>query len=110
MLLFRRLTDKKQIARYLAGLLKANLTSGRKVLWFLSGGSSIELEAATSKELMGVNLENLTVTLCDERYGKLGHADSNWQLLQQAGLNLPRAKIQPVLSGESPKLTTSNYA
>lgn len=40
---------------------------------------------------------NLIVTLMDERYGPLGHADSNWQQLIGAGIDFGRAQAYPVL-------------
>jgi 6-phosphogluconolactonase/glucosamine-6-phosphate isomerase/deaminase len=38
-------------------------------------------------------LANLTVALSDERYGKPGHADSNWQQLKVAGFKTGDANI-----------------
>ena len=38
-------------------------------------------------------LANLTIGLSDERYGKPGHADSNWQQLEVAGLKTGDADV-----------------
>ena len=37
--------------------------------------------------------------LTDERYGPVGHPDSNWSQLLQKGFDLPQAKLVPVLTG-----------
>ncbi len=52
---------------------------------------------ATAKKLEGMELKNLTVTLTDERHGAVGHKDSNWQQLLDAGFKLTGAVLQPVL-------------
>lgn len=64
---------------------------------------------AISRQLEDIDLSNLTVTLSDERYGPLGHNDSNWTQLEQLGLYLPGANMQPVLSGKSLEQTVKDY-
>ena len=78
--------------------LRQHLEAGERVLWFVTGGSSIALEAKMSQQLAGAPLEHLTVTLTDERPGPVGHADSNWRLLAETGFNLPGATLHPVLT------------
>lgn len=90
-----------------------HLRAGRRVLWLLAGGSAIPVEVAIAKRLRtsGTSLESLTVTLTDERYGPVGHADSNWQQLETAGFVLPGARLQPVLSeGASLEQTAQTFA
>jgi 6-phosphogluconolactonase/glucosamine-6-phosphate isomerase/deaminase len=57
----------------------------------------------------GKNLESIAVTLTDERYGPVGHADSNWQQLLYSGFVLPGAKLIPVLNGASRTETARTY-
>jgi len=87
------------VADYTAGLITAQLDAGRRVLWLISGGSAIPVAVAAAAELAGRDLGRLTVSLIDERYGAVGHADSNWRKLEAAGLSLPGAQLQPVLAG-----------
>lgn len=69
------------VARHLSGLLKQ-----QPVTWFVSGGSNVTCEAETVRLLAGSPyLQRLTIALIDERFGAVGHADSNWQQLTQAG-------------------------
>lgn len=81
----------------------ASLLETRNVTWFVSGGSNIALETETLNLLVAqqASLENLTILLIDERFGAVGHAESNWQLLLEAGfmidgptilLRLPKQK------------------
>ncbi len=73
-----------------------HLRNGKKVLWLVSGGSNIALEVATMQQLSGTE-DNLTVMLTDERYGDIGHADSNWQQLLKAGFVDGNATVIPTL-------------
>ncbi len=90
--------------------LREHLNKGDKVLWFLSGGSAIKIEAAVAAQLDVANLGNLTVALVDERYGRPGHDDSNWKQLNNAGFDLPAAGKIEVLSSKSMPETASDYA
>jgi 6-phosphogluconolactonase/glucosamine-6-phosphate isomerase/deaminase len=97
------------LAFYVGDLLR----SGKKVLWFISGGSNIPIAVKTmSVTRSRVSREcfpNLTVMLTDERYGPTGHADSNWQQLKDSGFDFNGIKSLPVLTGLPLKETTSNY-
>ena len=71
-------------AEHLTRVITTHLSAGERVLWLLSGGSGSKVVIETAKQLASSNLENLSVTLTDERFGSIGHADENWQ---QALLN-----------------------
>ena len=47
--------------------------------------------------------------LTDERYGSVGHRDSNWQQLLDKGFILPQAKLIPVLFGDDKKNTVEKF-
>jgi len=53
------------------------------VLWLVPGGSNIPIAVEAMdmirKEMSGLSLKYLTITLSDERYGSVGHKDSNWK-------------------------------
>src|SRR5579862_5568705 len=85
---------------YLSELLKTHLEKGENVLWLVAGGSAMDIAAEVAKRLSaGPNLERLTVTLTDERYGPVGHPDSNWRQLSERGFLLPGAHLMAVLDG-----------
>jgi 6-phosphogluconolactonase/glucosamine-6-phosphate isomerase/deaminase len=109
-MVYKKVSSAEPVINYLTGLLKSKLASGEKVLWLVPGGSSIGVAAAVSRNLTGLDLSNLTVTLTDERYGPMGHPDSNWLQLEQAGFHLPGAQLVPVLHGHSVEETTAEYA
>lgn len=78
----------------------SELTDDKKVLWLLSGGSNI---AIATHIMDGVSAElsvNLTISLIDERYGPVGHPDSNFASLLSAGFDAKQATVIPVLRGE----------
>lgn len=110
---FIKIKDQAEAGEILAKKIGEYLGHGKKVLWLISGGSNIILEVEILnilKRAFGDNLkENLAVTLTDERYGKVGHEDSNWQQLILAGFNFTIVKCIPVLSGLEPKETVIEF-
>ena len=109
-LTFRQVTSAGSVAAYLARVIGEKLRSGKHVLWLVPGGSAIAVAAETSKRLPDVTLENLTVTLTDERYGDFGHSNSNWPQLQAAGFTLPGATLLPVLNGDDMPSAVQRFA
>ena len=90
------------------------LNAGRSVLWLVCGGSNVAAAVAAMERIHALAepgaIELLTVGLTDERYGPVGHADSNWQQLVDAGLNLRKVSAMPVLIGRSLEATVVDYA
>lgn len=99
----------QRAALYLAGRLNRCLEAGERVLWLVPGGSAIKVATEASK-LLKPPLTRLTATLTDERFGLVGHADSNWRQLSEAGFKLPGAKMLPVLRGLPLQETADKYA
>lgn len=96
-------------AGHIASAIKDNLTSGKKVLWLLSGGSGIRVVLEAARQLEGVELSNLSVTLTDERYGPIDHSDENWKQLIDGGLTLPGASLYRPLVGADRRTTTDQF-
>lgn len=85
MLTFHYEPDTVAAAAVLTTRLTEELRANGSVLWLVSGGSNIALSVQVMRDLPEDMLPRLTCLLTDERYGKPGHADSNWQQLAQAG-------------------------
>ena len=77
------------------------------VLLLLSGGSNVKTAVALRERLAIKN--ELTVGLTDERYSEVGHSNSNWTAMLEAGFNTDKIKVLPVLEGEPVEETTENY-
>ena len=73
------------------------LGDGLQVLWLVPGGSNIPLTVAVMAQLPDELTEHLTILLTDERYGELGHPDSNTRQLDETGFLPKRATVIPVL-------------
>jgi 6-phosphogluconolactonase/glucosamine-6-phosphate isomerase/deaminase len=89
-----------------------SLAAGEHVLWLVSGGSNIATSVAIMAELgrdLPAALPRLTVMLTDERFGPVGHPDSNWQQLSAAGFNFEKVLAIPVLSGLPLEVTIERY-
>ncbi len=93
--------------------LQAELHSGKHVLWLLCGGSGVADEASILKNLLAsTDASRLHVMLMDERFGPVGHSDSNWQQLQDAGCDFKAQQATPVLTQTDQTLdeTVAAYA
>ena len=111
---FVQATDPAPGIKAMALRISDALNAGRKVLWLVCGGSNIST-AVKAMELVRQNtkpdvIPNLTVGLTDERYGTPGHKNSNWQQLVDAGFNMHRSALMPVLIGKSLEATVRDYA
>jgi 6-phosphogluconolactonase/glucosamine-6-phosphate isomerase/deaminase len=110
---FIKLKDQSEEGEIVAKKIGEYLKDNKKVLWLLSGGSNILLEVETLnilKQEFGESLkESLAVTLTDERYGNIGHADSNWIQLLQNGFDISAVRALPVLCGLEPKETVIKF-
>lgn len=102
-------TNINQISEFLASKIINELEQNKKVLWFVTGGSSTILGSVASKIIAQKSHANLTVMLTDERYGSIEHKDSNWQKLLATGFMLPQANLIPVLNGEDRATTTKKF-
>jgi len=106
-------TDVETPAKFLAESILRQLESGKKVLWFATGGSSIPVVIETAR-IIGKSshsgiCRNLHITLTDERYGPQGHPNSNWKQLIDKGFNLPDAKLIHILTGRDIVETTKTF-
>jgi len=99
----------EKAATQTANRLINHLNKGERVLLLLSGGSGTAIAIAMAKKLYDSKLTNLFVTMTDERYGKVGHADENWQQLLDAGFNLPGATMYRPLVGKDIQKTTELF-
>ena len=110
---FCKISSPEPVIAYLALTISRHLAEGEKILWLVSGGSAINIVVEVAKRLESAdidNVANLTVSLIDERYGSVGHPDSNWQQLKDAGLKIDGANLRPVLKNKSLEQTVKDYA
>lgn len=86
------------------------LAAGKRVLWLVSGGSNIPVSVQIMDNISSELSRNLSVMLADERYGEIGHPESNWAQLLQAGFEAKQATSLPILkAGLDFEQTTVNY-
>jgi 6-phosphogluconolactonase/glucosamine-6-phosphate isomerase/deaminase len=93
----------------LAEQINQHLLADKKVLWIISGGSNIPKTVSIMQLLAQSNLGLLTIILGDERFGSVGHTDSNAQQLENAGFNSGKAKFIPILIDESINHTVKTF-
>ena len=86
------------------------LKKNKNVLWLVSGGSNIESVVKIMATIPEELHMQLTIMPVDERYGDVGHSDSNYQQLLTAGFKVGDAIFLSVLeSGLSLEETTDRY-
>lgn len=110
MIIYRKVSQPEPVVRYLADSINHHLENHQKVLWLVPGGSAMDVAVQASRDLADKNLDLLTITLTDERYGPIYHKDSNWFQLKIKGFNLQKAKLLAVLNGESLQITAQKYS
>lgn len=111
-LILKTTTKSEDAANFVASTVLNKLNSGRQVLLFLTGGSSISVGIKIADILKEQNenlIRNLIITLTDERYGPVRHTDSNWQQLTEKGFTLPQAKLIPILIGDDRDITVRKF-
>jgi 6-phosphogluconolactonase/glucosamine-6-phosphate isomerase/deaminase len=107
--MYQPVDNMQHVAYTIANIIIAQLAADKNVLWLVPGGSSIAIAALAAQEITVVPHSNLAVTLTDERYGPVGHSDSNWQQLMEIGFSLPDARLFPVLTGADRVRTTTEF-
>lgn len=100
-------TDTTTAERQLFQRLFDELQSDKQVLWLLSGGSNIQAAVRIMEAIPDDISQKLSLALIDERYGPVGHTDSNWQQLEAAGLDAKQAEIIPCLQPEMSHAATA---
>lgn len=104
-------TDEPLVAaaEHVADSIRRELLAGRRVLWLLSGGSSLTIATLAAAELRDIDHSRLSVTMTDERYGAPGHDDENWQQLLNSGFELPGATLYRPLTGDALDDTVAHF-
>ncbi|HSX33609.1 MAG TPA: 6-phosphogluconolactonase [Candidatus Saccharimonadales bacterium] len=101
-------SSPESAVKQLVAKLDAALSHHTHVVWFLSGGSALPIAVQVMAQLTQ-DLSKLTIMQIDERFGPVGHKDSNWQQLQDAGFEARGARCQPVLTGLPLEETVARY-
>ena len=102
-------TKAEDAANFVVSSILNQLKLGKRVLFFMAGGSSISVAVKVAELLREHPHQNLTITLTDERYGPSDHFNSNYFQLLEKGFNLPEAKLIPVLIDDDRNITTKKF-
>lgn len=105
---FARHKPKQSAIDNLAKAINQAIHEGKHVLWMISGGSTIDVTVQARNQL--INTTNLVVMQVDERFGPVGHANSNWQQLLDRGFDTNNLVCHPILIGEEFDSTASAYS
>ncbi|HVX24215.1 MAG TPA: 6-phosphogluconolactonase [Candidatus Saccharimonadales bacterium] len=73
------------------------LAAEKCVVWLICGGSNIPASVQVMRTIPKRLRDHLIILLIDERYGPVGHPDSNAAQLEQAGFRPTEAHWLPIL-------------
>jgi 6-phosphogluconolactonase/glucosamine-6-phosphate isomerase/deaminase len=107
---FMKTADQANGEVDLAEELRKGLFAEQKILWLVPGGSNVPTTVTVMQQISEAPLKNLTIMLGDERYGQVGHPDSNSQQLTEAGFDPGEATFIPVLENKPLSDTVADYA
>ena len=94
---FIRAEGAQELISYCVDTLLSHLKNDEKVLFLLPGGSNIASGVSIIRSVPQEYNHLLTLGLTDERYGPIGHMDSNQQQYKDAGLDLTIYDYLPML-------------
>lgn len=100
----------EEVDGFISASILNQLKLNKKVLFLISGGSCIPVTVRIAEIIKDYPYKDLTIMLMDERYGDVGHPDSNWYQLMQKGFDLPNAKLIPTLTGDDRIVTTKKFS
>jgi 6-phosphogluconolactonase/glucosamine-6-phosphate isomerase/deaminase len=103
----RQTTSVDNIAGHIVNSLERELGYGRRAVFFVSGGSTIPVAVEVRNKLK--NTKGLSIMQVDERFGDVGHENSNWQQLLDAGLNTSGVTTIPTLAGKDFEGTRKDF-
>jgi 6-phosphogluconolactonase/glucosamine-6-phosphate isomerase/deaminase len=109
-MVLKKITNKQPVVDYLVTTINQHLAHGERVLWLVPGGSAIDVATEVGKQLTVPEKDQLLISLTDERYGDIGHKDSNWKQLADKGFHIKNAKMAPVLCGKPMHETAVSFA
>ena len=108
-MVFKKIDSTAPVADYLFATISTQLAKGKKVLWLMPGGSAIPIAQNVLQKLQTIDCSQLAISLTDERWGAVGHADENWTAIVK-GTQLPTtANLVTVNQGKNIEHTTMDY-
>lgn len=111
---FHQVIEPGEGVRKFAGEIVELLKGGKKALWLIAGGSNIpvaaDVEKLVRRSVTTEELKSLTISQTDERYGPVGHKDSNWKQMIDEGFDFSGMATIPILRGKSLEETVQAFA
>lgn len=105
----KKINNVEEVAEFVSVSVLKQLETGKKILLFLTGGSSVPVGVKIAELLQGHPLQNLTIMLTDERYVPIDHFNSNYFQLLEKGFVSGKAKMIPILINENIDITTERF-
>jgi 6-phosphogluconolactonase/glucosamine-6-phosphate isomerase/deaminase len=105
------INKQDEAAHPITTLIIDELRLDRSVLLLVPGGSAsgVARKVLSSLNDTTANTSRLTVTITDERFGDVGHTDSNWLLYESFSGLLPASQFIPVLRGQDLQQTATSW-
>lgn len=95
-------TQVDEVSTALFQLIEQPLAEGKKVLWLISGGSSLPIAAVVARRLQNSDTANLYVTLVDDKVTPEAINGSNWQRLLDLGFDVTKITAAGIVQPNMP--------
>jgi 6-phosphogluconolactonase len=105
---YQHITSPELVVEAIVQMIVLRLQKDKSVLWLISGGSSLDVAVMAAQQLK--NQPKLAVMQVDERFGPVGHPNSNWQQFIDKGFDPGKFSAYPILKGKGIEETTKEYS
>lgn len=107
MIHYLKVQSQNEVIDNISNYITNYLQKQRSVLWLLSGGSNLILEAKIMQTIPDDLTKNLTISLVDERFGLYNHPDSNFKQLLDLNFFQKQAMLVPILDQTNPNIEST---
>lgn len=97
-IMIHKVSDTQPAANEICEAIRLNSQADRPIILLLCGGSNIKTAIKIFSTMERNELKVASISLTDERFGPIGHKDSNWQQLVEAGAKFNVTSSHPLLT------------
>lgn len=95
-------TRIQEVSDALYQCIKQPLAEGKKVLWLISGGSSLPIAANVAQKLQDSDITNLYATLVDDKVTPAALRGTNWEELLDLGFDITEMSAAGIIQPNMP--------
>lgn len=106
--MIHKVSDAQPVANEICEIIRLNSQDDRPIILLLCGGSNIQTAGKIFATMFRNDLKVASISLTDERFGPIGHKDSNWQQLIDGGAKFNVTSSHPLLTDKMNREQTAD--